>query len=83
MAAIVSELFRFGRYKRNQGQIARRDYANARQTLEQAMLVADKLHLRVLSAQGHALLGNALRLSDSAIGNPTQPAAANPRTMEF
>ncbi len=46
-----------------QEMIAHKDYARARQELERALLVCDKLHLRPLTLQAQTLLGNALRLS--------------------
>ena len=45
--------------------------------------LARQLSQPSLTRVANAIQGDALRISNSAIGNPTQPVAANPRTMEF
>jgi eukaryotic-like serine/threonine-protein kinase len=49
-----------------QAELSLKDYSQARQELERTLSKSDKLGLRVLTAQAHYLLGNALRLSGNA-----------------
>ena len=62
-----------------EAMIRNRDYTHAQQELERALLQADKIGLKPLSARAHFLLGNALRAS----GNQADALAQFRQTLQL